>query len=402
MLPRLIWILSLLLLLAQPVLGRQLSSRAEISLLTIDPGADLYSAFGHTAIWVSDPLAGVNTVYNYGTFDFSSGSNYDFYLNFSMGRLNYRLEVETYREFDYVYHYFQRSYKAQVLNLDQEQKQAVYDFLEYNYLPENRYYLYEFFYDNCATRVRDLFTEVLGDSVLQWQQPHESMDASFRDLLWEYLQDRRWVGFGIDIALGAVVDEPITPWMSMFLPDYLAIEIDKTTVITPDGPEPLVAETRNLFEGTSVVHREPWYISPIFVFWMLFLLVAGVTYLGWRKKRLLRIVDFWVFFLSGFSGLVILLLWTATIHTAVVQNWNLMWLWPTHLVLAFFLIRRPAPWVRYYFMAATLATGMTILGWFFIPQEFHPGFLPWMLMLGLRSAYLARMLNPRTRTVDAD
>ncbi|MEM9984176.1 MAG: DUF4105 domain-containing protein, partial [Bacteroidota bacterium] len=214
---RLLLFVPLLVLAPSSLTSKTLSNRAEISLMTIAPGAELYSAFGHTAIWVSDPLSGVNTMYNYGTFDFKPDSLTQFYLNFTQGRLNYRLDTESYRQFDYVYHYFKRSYFAQVLDLTQDQKQAVYDFLETNYLPANRYYLYEFFYDNCATRVRDLFQEVLGDS-LTYVGAQASMGMSFRDLLHQYLGDRRWPQFGIDLALGAVVDRDITPWESMFLP----------------------------------------------------------------------------------------------------------------------------------------------------------------------------------------
>lgn len=399
---RLFWLFVLLACAWPQAQGRLLSNRARIHLLTVAPGAELYSAFGHTAIWVQDPLAGINTVYNYGTFDFQQGKLTEFYLNFLQGRLNYRLEIESYREFDYVYHYFQRSYTSQVLDLTQEQKQAVYDFLEYNYLPENRFYLYEFFYDNCATRVRDLFTTVLGDTVLQWHEPEQLMEATYRDLLWEYLRDRRWVGFGIDLILGAVVDEPITPWQSMFLPDYLALEVGQAQLTYPGDTVALVSEKNLLFEGEAAVRAEPWFLWPITIWTVLLVATGLITYLGWQRQRWWRGIDVGIFFLSGLAGLVMLLLWTATIHTAVVENWNLMWLWPTHLIAGLMLIGRPRPWLRYYFLPSAALTLLTVLGWFIIPQTFHPAFLPWMLILALRGLYVARMLSPQTRTVPGD
>ncbi len=375
--------------------SKTLSNRAEISLMTIAPGAELYSAFGHTAIWVSDPLSGVNTMYNYGTFDFKPDSLTQFYLNFTQGRLNYRLDTESYRQFDYVYQYFKRSYFAQVLDLNQAQKQAVYDFLENNYLPANRYYLYEFFFDNCATRVRDLFQEVLGDS-LTYVGAQASMEMSFRDLLHQYLEDRRWAKFGIDLALGAVVDRDITPWESMFLPDYLATEFDSAMVSGANGDYPLVKEVRRLYEGEAAVQVEPWYVWPITLFWVLFLVVLGVSYLGWRQRNHRRITDILLFSLSGLSGLILSLLWFATIHTATVHNWNILWLLPTHLVAGLMLIR-PPKWLDKYFWLAAVCSAIPLLTWFLLPQTFHPAFLPWMLMLLLRSLYSARMLGASPR-----
>lgn len=371
-----------------------LSPQAEISLLTIDPGADLYSAFGHTGVRVHDPATGFDRVYNYGTFDFQPPL-WKFYVNFMQGRLNYRLDTESYRRFERVYHYYGRAYFAQVLNLSQAQKQAVYEFMETNYLPENRYYLYEFFYDNCATRVRDLLKEVLGDS-LHYYQPQEPLDMTFRDFLWLSLDKRRWAGFGIDLGIGAVVDRPITPWESMFLPEFLAVEFGKATVQTPRGEEALVATRRNLYPGTYTVTAEPWYIRPIFLFWLLFAVGLGLTLRQWQRDRSAaelrrpRVIgDVLLFTLSGFAGLVLLLLWVATIHTATVQNYNLLWLLPTHLVAGFALLRKRSPsWLHRYWQVSTLVTLVPILGWYVLPQHFNPAFLPWMLLLVMRSGYL--------------
>lgn len=377
--------------------AKPLSPRAEISVLTIAPGADLYSAFGHTGIWVHDPLAGVNTVYNYGTFDFDPEKLTQFYLNFASGRLNYRLDVESFRRFEYVYHYLERGYTAQVLNLNSEQKQAAYDFLETNYLPENRYYLYEFFYDNCATRVRDLFQTVLGDS-LEFQTPHQALNVTWRDLLWEYLRDRKWVGFGIDLLLGSSVDRKVTPWESMFLPDYLAVEIEEATLKTEKGKVPLVLEVREIYEGKPSIQAEPWYFRPWWIMGLLLLLVGGLTYGEWRQNRRWRGLDGALFILSGVAGLVIFLLWFTTIHTSTVNNWNLLWLLPTHLIAGALLLRKePTIWLQYYLWVSAGLTALPILGWFFLPQAFNPAFLPWMLMLLMRCIRGARWVASSTR-----
>lgn len=391
MLLRLLWI-GCALLTALPLVARQLSPRAEISLLTIDPGAELYSAFGHTAVWIHDPGLGFDRVYNYGTFDFQPGKELEFYLNFVQGRLNYRLDVETYRHFDRVYRYFKRAYFAQVLNLTQAQKQAVYDFLETNYLPENRYYLYEFFYDNCATRVRDLFKSVLGDS-LRYAAVQQPTAQTHRDLLEVYLEDRYWADFGIDLALGAVVDHRVTPWERMFLPDFLADEFAQARVLTPAGEQPFVRERRDLYPGALTVQPEPWYLRPSVLFALLALAGGWLTYRQWRSQRLRLGWDVALFGLSGLGGLVLLLLWVATIHTAPAHNYNLLWLLPTHLLVAPLLLRtrRPA-WLGRYFLISAALTALPILGWLFLPQQFNPAFGPWMLLLLTRSLWLGLRL----------
>ncbi len=127
----------------------ELSDQSQVSLLTMGPDQrEVYSAFWHSAIRVYDPVHQFDSVYNYGVFDFN---NPNFYTDFAKGFLNYRLAVSSYQRFHGYYVYNDRSIDEQVLNLDLLQRQAIFDFLEINKLPENRYYLYDYFFDNCAT-----------------------------------------------------------------------------------------------------------------------------------------------------------------------------------------------------------------------------------------------------------
>ena len=138
---------------AGSVSAQTLSDRAEVSLLTCGPGTDLYATFGHSALQISDPVTGVDRVYNYGTFDFDTEG---FYLKFTRGKLNYILSVSGFEYFLREYQYSGRWVYRQVLDLNPEQAQALFDYLEWNALPENREYKYDFFYDNCSTRIRDV------------------------------------------------------------------------------------------------------------------------------------------------------------------------------------------------------------------------------------------------------
>ena len=152
-------IISIVGLLWLPAAAQELSTKARVMLLTVSPGhEELYAAFGHSAIYIHDPEKHIDKVYNYGTYYYNQPH---FYLNFARGYLLYGLSVSTYDRFQGYYAYFNRQVVAQVLDLSLEQRQQVFDFLENNALPENSMYYYDYFYDNCATRIRDVFVQVL-------------------------------------------------------------------------------------------------------------------------------------------------------------------------------------------------------------------------------------------------
>lgn len=134
------------------VLNAQDSSRLRISLLTCTPGEELYSTFGHSALRVTDSNAVTDLVYNYGTFNFDDEG---FYLKFARGKLLYYVSVELFRDFAANYQYENRGITEQVLNLSGEEKIRMRHFLEENLQPQNRYYKYDFFFDNCTTRLRE-------------------------------------------------------------------------------------------------------------------------------------------------------------------------------------------------------------------------------------------------------
>jgi hypothetical protein len=140
----------------------------QVSLLTCDPGDELYSAFGHNAIRVLDKNSGQDFVFNYGTFDFNVPF---FYVKFTQRTLDYMLSVTTFDRFLMEYNYNRRGVREQILDLSPEQTMEMYKFLQINYLPQNRFYRYDFFYDNCATRIRDAMEEILGDQ-LDWNEDY--------------------------------------------------------------------------------------------------------------------------------------------------------------------------------------------------------------------------------------
>lgn len=368
---------------------QKLSPQSSISLLTIAPGAELYSAFGHTGVWVLDPVNGISQVYNYGTFDFVPGKEMEFYTNFIKGRLIYRLDTESFRRFDRVYKYYKRSYINQTLDLNLSQRQEVYEFLLHNYQPENRNYLYDFIYDNCATRVVDMLNYVLKDSI-QWYKENEDADMTIRAMLRDpYLVGREWSGFGIDLILGSVVDHKPTHVQQAFLPDYLSSYFDQAQVLDRDGKmKSLVSSKRLLYEGNPPPEPLPFLLQPNFASFLLFLLVFVASFLQWRKGKKGIWLDRILFLVYGLAGLILFLAWFATEHTSTTWNYNILWLFPLNILMAFAIKKEMKTWQKSYFLVVAILILAAGLSWIFGVQSMNPAFIPLMAILFMRSVLI--------------
>lgn len=193
-----------LLLFSFSAFAQTLSPSSRISLLTISPGEELYSTFGHSAIRVWDPALGIDVNYNYGSFDFNAPG---FYLKFVRGYLDYMITSHpAYLEFEY-WNRENRKITEQVLNLSLAQRQRVYEFLENNLKPENKNYRYKFFTDNCSTRLRDVLQIAAGDSLVFNQALNA--DSTYRQWIDKYAHEngKSWADFGMDLAIGADSDK---------------------------------------------------------------------------------------------------------------------------------------------------------------------------------------------------
>ena len=365
-----------------PVSAQQL----EISLLTCAPGADLYSAFGHSAIRVREQDTGRDLVFNYGTFDFDTPF---FLVKFARRTLDYQLSITTYERFVRAYAAEERNMSEQVLALNPQQAQAMKDFLDINYLPDQRSYRYDFFYDNCATRIRDVLGSILGEQLI-WNDPDPAGDErTFRDLIDEYILSNVWADFGIDLALGAVIDVEASPYDAQFLPDYMAAAFARAE-IQGDGPtRALVKETRTILPFPPVESSGWGPFNPYLLLWLLAIVSGVMTYLGFKRKRLYIGMDIALFGILGILGIVMFLLWFATDHVATKWNWNLLWAFPGHLILAKGLLAKSLkPWVRKYLLFALIMADAAVVFWILGWQSFHPSLVPLLLVIILRSNYL--------------
>ncbi len=357
----------------------------QISLLTADPGDELYSAFGHSAIRVLDKMERTDYVFNYGTFDFNTPN---FYGKFASGKLDYMLSVSTFASFVSEYDRQGRGIKEQILDLNPEETEFLLEFLQINYQPDRRYYRYDFFYDNCATRIRDGLDLVLGDKLVWRDEVKESDDKTFRNLIDEYVYYLPWADLGIDLALGAVIDVDATPFQEQFLPDYMFESFSRAEIVG-DGPSrPLVKETLVLMEFPKV-EKSLGLFNPYWIFWVVAIVFTAITYIGFKKKKLFIGFDLAFFGILGILGIVVTLLWFATDHSATKMNWNILWAFPGHLLLAKALWSKTLQsWVRKYLLFALIMADAAVVFWILGWQSFHPSLIPILLVLILRTNYL--------------
>lgn len=365
----------------------KLSSRAEIHILTCGPyQGELYSAFGHSAIRVVDPLQDLDILFNYGVFDFNQPN---FYLNFARGFLHYKLGVTYYSYFKDAYISENRYIHEQVLNLSESQKQEYFNFLQWNAQPEHQYYYYDYFYDNCATRVRDGLKETFGDS-LQFDGSYIKTDYTIRDLVHQYLQQQPWGELGIDICLGLPMDVKATPQMYMFLPDYIEKGFDHATIKRGEKIVPLVNETRI----TNEAHPQPdasSAITPVMVFSAVFIFGLLLSWQEYRKKITYRWFDILLFTITGLLGWLLFLLWVATDHHAAARNFNLLWAVPLYVPGVFLLLRQNIPrWTRMFFATAAVLALITLVFWPWWPQDLHNSLIPFVMLLALRGGLIYR------------
>lgn len=371
-----------------------LSPRAEISVITCGRGTDeLYSAFGHSAIRVYDPVNRIDYAYNYGVFDFDQPN---FYLNYTKGLLLFKLGVYAYPDFVNSYVYYNRWVTEQVLNLSSGQKQRVFDYLEWNALPENETYRYDYFYNNCANKVRDVFAQTLGDS-LHFDDSYITTSYTIRQLTDLYLTDQPWGDLGIDICLGLPMDKKASPYEYMFLPDYVLSSFDHATVSHGGKQEPLVKAKVPVFLNTP---REPnkAIVHPWVVFGAILLVAVVLSARDFRRKNVSLWFDGLLFLATGAVGVLLLLLWTATDHQAAARNMNLLWALPTNLFFLAVFRQKARASLRKYFLGVAALSLILLLSWSLLPQQMNLFLVPLVAALALRAFTLSRFLPLQGRS----
>jgi hypothetical protein len=361
-----------------------------ISLLTCTPGAELYSIFGHNALRIVDSAAGTDIVYNYGTFNFNDP---DFYTKFVRGKLMYFLSQTSFADFLYEYSYFKRGIIEQELKLNADEKKAIQQFMFENIREENRYYKYDFLYDNCTTRLRDIIFRTNSSKPLV-PKVFTTYGQTFRDHLHEYL-DRAsmpWTKLGIDLLLGVGADKPMSPMEVMFLPDYLAKGI---AMGTAKGKQLILTETIALPDTQDPVIPIPFWRMPIFIISLLVVILLIPFALNLFKWK--RVADNILLILTGVLGVFLSFMWLGTDHQSFSKNLNLIWAMPFNLVIAFFADRNGA-YVRRYFNVYSMLLIMLMAMGLVYQELINFSLYPLLAFLSYRSWMISRpdkkMLKP--------
>ncbi len=361
-----------------------LSAGSEVTLITYTPGEELYQSFGHSAIRIRDELLGMDRLYNFGVFDFDTPN---FYLKFAHGDLRYQLAVSEGDEEIQSVGASGQGVRELVLNLAPGQKQAVFEALETNLLPENRYYQYDFVLDNCSTRPRDVIEKVTGSPIVL----AGAVQQTFRQMLDPYFARMPWIGFGLSILLGLETDRPATPREACFLP----ADLERAFESVRNGSQPLVLEKRVLYAPQSLSTTPPflspvWVISAIGILWALFWSVRRKEAARWPTALVLILFGLVGIFVFGYS------FWTRA--WVAHENLSLLWLIPLHFPVGLWLwydgTRPPLlRWYLWFVLVAGVAFGCFS---FLLPQRFNPAVYPLIAIVVWRCA--VELLQARKET----
>jgi hypothetical protein len=356
----------------------QSTDSIEIYLLTCDPGTEVYSIYGHSAVRVSIPSTGFDRVYNWGIFDFATPN---FAWKFSKGRLDYMIGESSYERFLEEYIFEGRSVYSQKINLTRVQKESVISQITENMLPENRLYRYDFFYDNCATRIRDIIEKSVGVNLLY---PEDDVDdaPSFREKLSEAQEPMPWLNSGINLLIGLPGDKITSFREQMFLPLDLKMNLSSASIRNGSEILPLLREPATVleFEPKTVSHL--FFLTPAFIFWMLLIITILFSFLT-NKRNILRVTDIILFSIFSVLSALMIFFTFFTDHQAMKMNLNVLWINPVLILclLSLFFKRFGLTGFRIIFFTSLLFFCSVP----FIPQHIDRTFIPLILLLCVRS-----------------
>ena len=350
-----------------------------ISLLTVEPHSKaVWTIFGHTALRISDPVRNFDIVLNWGTFD--SGKP-NFVLNFAEGKTDYFLSAPPFRYAIQEYIFDNVTMIEQVLNIPDNEKEALLKSLQINLLPENIEYRYSFVLDNCTTRPRDIIERYCGGKLIY---PEQTQPITFRKLFHQYTKNYPWTEFGIDCVIGSGADSTITFRNELFLPVKLMDALDRSVVKHIDGDEqPIVLAKKMILQSPDSQPVQLYFWDkPVIIGFIIFAIYLVLVIVAYLKKYRFSFPFALLFFIFGTGGCIVAMLSFFSLHPCVQSNWNILWINPLHFI-AFtgFFFRKSYCLIRWYHTANFVLLSGFLLGWYWIPQELNVAFIPLILCL---------------------
>jgi hypothetical protein len=379
----LLWMLAMLI--ATSMAASTAFATPRIGVVTMQPGEIFFERFGHNSLLVQDPDTGTALAYNYGFFDPGEG---DFLIRFIRGDMQYQLVALPFDQDLVYYREVGRGVSIQWLDLTPAQAQSLAEALAENVRPENARYRYDYFLDNCSTRVRDALDQALhGDLIRQLQG--RSHGTTFRSEALRLASPAPWMWLGFDLGLGPTADQPQALWGESYVPMRLAAALREVTNTATDRP--LVADEKTLLPQRlppepmeQSIPLWPWALAGI-------VLGLGLAWLGRRAPRVLASLALPLWMLCGLLGALMLFVWFGTEHRFGWANRNLLLMSPLCLLLmpgAWQVLRGRMPRTWFHLLLAVVAAlPVVALFFYWLPlnpqRNAHWIALLWPLHVGL-------------------
>jgi len=306
---------------------------ADVYLITCAPGSESYSIYGHTALRITFRGTGFDMVYNWGIFDFSTPN---FVYRFAKGRLDYMLGVYDYEVFLREYFMEGRAVWSQKVNLGTPEKDRLFSLIDENLRPENIKYRYDFFFDNCATRVRDIIAQSASDTIIF---PVLEKKKSFRQLINPFQEVMPWLDLGADLLLGRQADRKATASDEMFLPIYLKNNMLNTFIVHGGVQEPLTGPPVTVLDIPYPAEAGNGARVPQAVLYLILLPVLLVTFV-FRMPGVEKAFDFLLYFIYSLVAIVLVFTNLFSEHNALHYNLLILGINPLIPVLFVFLFTR--------------------------------------------------------------
>jgi len=374
---KILFILALLILIRPAHASAGIADSADVYIITCAPGTESYSIYGHTALRVTIRGTTFDRVYNWGIFDFSTPN---FAYRFAKGRLDYLLGAYSYEDFLKEYIADGRAVWSQKLNLTTAEKERLFALIDENLQPENVRYRYDFFFDNCATRVRDIVARAATDTVI-FPEKERKQQKSFRQLVDHNQKVLPWLDLGADMLLGLQADKKATPSDEMFLPVHLMNNMLNTVIVHDNEQEPLTGPAEVVVDIPAPGAPGIKTLVPQAVFYLFLMVVLLITFV-FGKPRIEQVTDIVLYFI--YSVVAILLLFTNIFSEHDALHFNLLFLGINLLIpvlLPFIVMRRKAVKIS---RAAFVISASWLPVSLIAGQGINPALIPLVLIIMVR------------------
>ena len=367
-----------------PMQAAKAADGAVVSLLTCSPGDEVYSFFGHTALRYRNEAKRVDVVFNYGVFDFQAPN---FVGKFVLGETDYMLGATDYRYF--IQEYMMRGSQVMEhrLALDSAQTERLLELLRVNFMPANRVYRYNYFYNNCTTRARDIIEEAVSPdcSVVYGECARKE---SFRDMVHRFTAVSPWYSFGIDLLLGAEADAVQDARALQFIPSVLMSDFETAGIVCGDSARALV-DTVEVLAEEDMDSEAVSPFTPDLCFALLLFFVAVLTYVGYRRGKLYLWIDILLMLVQGLAGLLVAFMVAFSVHPTVGSNMLILFLNPMPLLqlplLCYAVAKRRRPYVMW---LQSLTLLLFLVASPFLPQYFPLPVYMFAVALLIRSLFI--------------